>query len=141
VVGVKPSWLCATIEDAGSAPMLGRTETAVAPCSTEGREHPMAYDDAPNPSKPPPEVCPEDWRYLSGHLGEERLHDLHVLLGECPHGIGAKLVAEIRTLLPCSQPGHALVLALARVAYDADQAEPRQEWGSPNQQERRDEPL
>ena len=101
----------------------------------------MAYDDAPNPSKPPPEVCAEDWRYLSGHLGEERLHDLHVLLGECPHGIGATIVAEIRTLLPCSQPGHALVLALARVAYDADQAEP-QEWGAPKQQEHRcDEPL
>lgn len=66
-------------------------------------------------------VCAEDWRYLSSHLSDERLHDLRILLGECPHGLGAKLVAEIRTLLPGSQPGHALVLALARLAYDADQ--------------------
>lgn len=101
----------------------------------------MDYD-AQNPSQPPPEVCPEDWRYLSRHLGKERLHDLHILLGECPHALGAKLVAEIRTLLPCSRPDHALVLALARVAYDADQPETRPKWGSPKEQERRpDEPL
>jgi hypothetical protein len=65
-------------------------------------------------------VCVEDWRYLSSHLNDERLHDLRILLGECPRGFGAKLVAEIRTLLPGSQPGHALVLALARLTYDAD---------------------
>jgi hypothetical protein len=101
----------------------------------------MDYD-AQNPSQPPPEIRLEDWRYLSSHLGEERLHDLHVLLGECPHGFGGKLVAEIRTLLPCSQPGHALVLALVRVAYDFDQPEARPEWGSPKEQEhRRNEPL
>ena len=64
--------------------------------------------------------CTEDWRYLSSHLNDERLHDLRILLGECPRGFGAKLVAEIRTLLPGSQPGHALVLALARLTYDAD---------------------
>ncbi len=92
-------------------------------------------DCAQNPSTPPPGwaglVCAEDWRYLSSHLSEERLHDLRILLGECPRGIGAKLVTEIRTLLPCSQPGHALVLALARVAYDADQDLERwQEQGS-----------
>jgi len=110
-------------------------------CSAEGRNISMDYD-AQTPSKPPPKVRPEDWRYLSCHLGEERLNDLHVLLGECPYGFGAKLVAEIRTLLPHSQPGHALVLALARVAYDADQPETRLERGSPKEQERRrDEPL
>lgn len=65
-------------------------------------------------------LCAEDWRYLSSHLGDERLHDVRILLGECPGGFGAKLVAEIRTLLPGSQPGHALVLALARLTYDAD---------------------
>lgn len=42
------------------------------------------------------------------------------MLGECPSGFGAKLVAEIRPLLPGSQPGHALVLALARVVHDSD---------------------
>lgn len=95
----------------------------------------MAYNHVSDPSEPPPQICTADWRYLSDYLGEERLHDLHVLLAECPLGLGAKLVAEIRTLLPCSQPSHALVLALARVAYDADQAEPPQEQGSPNEQE------
>jgi hypothetical protein len=65
-------------------------------------------------------VCVEDWRYLSSHLNDERLHDLRILLGECPRGFGAKLVVEIRTLLPGSQPGYALVLALARLTYDAD---------------------
>jgi hypothetical protein len=59
-------------------------------------------------------LCTEAWRYLAAHLNEERLHDLQILLGECPHGYGAKLVAEIRTLLPCS-PDHAIVLALARL--------------------------
>jgi hypothetical protein len=139
-LALNPSSLCATIKDAGRASLVGHAETAVcALLNGRGLEHLMAYD-AQNPSKPPPEVCAEDWRYLSGHLGDERLHDLHVLLGECPQGFGAKLVAEIRTLLPCSQPGHALVLALARVAYDADEAELRREWGSPKER-RRDEPL
>lgn len=97
----------------------------------------MPYDPAANPSEPPPEVCTAaDWRYLSDHLSEERLHDVHVLLGECPHGFGAKLVAEIRTLLPCYQPGHALVLALARIAYGADQTKPQQR-DSPNELERK----
>jgi hypothetical protein len=81
-------------------------------------------DTAKNAATPPPGwvefVCAEDWRYLSSHLNDERLHDLRILLGECPRGFGAKLVAEIRTLLPGSQPGHALVLALARLTYDAD---------------------
>jgi len=96
----------------------------------------MAYDHAPNPSAPPAEVCTAaDWRYLSDHFSEERLHDVHVLLGECPHGFGAKLVAEIRTLLPCSKPSHALVLALARIAYDTDQVEPQRQRGSPHELE------
>lgn len=109
---------------------MGITDAGVAPPTL------MAYDHAPDPSESPAEICAEDWQYLSDHLGEERVHDLHVLLGECPHDFGAKLVTEIRTLLPCPQPSHALVLALARVAYDADQAGPQRERDSPTMQER-----
>jgi hypothetical protein len=94
-------------------------------------------DYARNSSTPPPGwaglVCAEDWQYLSSHLSEERLHDLWILLGECPRGFGAKLVAEIRTLLPCAQPGRALVLALARVVYDADQDLECRQRGSPKE--------
>ena len=81
-------------------------------------------DPAESVSTPPPEwgglVSPEDWRYLSDHLGDERMHDLRILLGECPCGFHSKLIAEIRTLLPRCRPDHALLLALARLTYDGD---------------------
>jgi hypothetical protein len=85
-------------------------------------------DDQMNPPESPASsppgwsglVCAEDWQYLSSHLNEERLRDLRILLGECPRGFGAKLVAEIRPLLPGSRPGHALVLALARAVHDSE---------------------
>jgi hypothetical protein len=60
-------------------------------------------------------VDPEGLRFLSDHLSDERLRDVRSLLGQCPSGVGATLVAEIRTLIPGSQPDHALVLALARL--------------------------
>lgn len=73
----------------------------------------------------------EDWRYLSDHLSDERMHDVRIMLRECPPGVGANLVAEIRTLIPGSQPDHALVLALARLTYDADSGlEHRRKEGS-----------
>lgn len=79
-------------------------------------------------------VCAEDWQYLSSHLNEERLHDLRILLGECPRGFGAKLVAEIRPLLPGTKPGHALVLALARAVHDPEHDLDRPgEEGSPKE--------
>lgn len=104
-------------------------------------------DTAKNAATPPPGwnglLCAEDWRYLSSHLGDERLHDVRILLGECPHGVGAKLVSEIRTLLPGSEPGHALVLALARVVHDADQDRSQVGgWGAEVRgRSRRDAPL
>lgn len=84
--------------------------------------------DQPGPAESMPTLPPEwgelvgleDWRYLSHHLSDERLHDVRILLRECPSGVGANLVAEIRTLIPGSQPDHALVLALARLTDDAD---------------------
>lgn len=81
-------------------------------------------DSAENVSTLPPGwgglVCEEDWRYLSGHFSQERLHDLRVLLGACPRGFGVSLVEEIRTLLPGLWPDDALVLALARLVDAMD---------------------
>jgi len=72
---------------------------------------------------PPPEwralVSVEDWVYLSAHLDDERLGELLIVLRECHEDGRAMLIAEIRRLLPGFQPGHALVLALARVTHEA----------------------
>jgi len=80
-------------------------------------------DPAEDATAPPPEwdglLCAEDWRFLSAHLTGEQLREVRILLGECPAGFGGKLVTEMRTMLPGSQPADALVLALARVAHDA----------------------
>jgi hypothetical protein len=76
---------------------------------------------------PPPRwgelIGAEDRDYLSRHLGDELLRDLLIVLGECPEEQQAKLVAEIRALLPDRDPHEALVVALARVTYDAEQDE------------------
>jgi hypothetical protein len=69
-------------------------------------------------------ICAKDWQHLSRHLSDERLHDLRILLGECPGGFGAKFVTEIRALLHGSEPGHAFVLALARLLDDAEHNPP-----------------
>ena len=62
-------------------------------------------------------VCVHDWRFLSLHLDDERLHDAHLLLANCRPAVRERLIAELRALLPAIPPGRALLIAAARVDH------------------------
>jgi hypothetical protein len=63
-------------------------------------------------------VSDEDWEYLSGRLSADRRHDLLGVLSECPAGLRAAFVAEIRNASGFGD--RAIALAVARLMHSAE---------------------
>ena len=65
-------------------------------------------------------VSDQDWDYLSDRLSADRRRDLHGVLSECPAGLRAACVAEIRKASGFGD--RAIALAIARVMHSAELA-------------------
>jgi hypothetical protein len=63
-------------------------------------------------------VSDEDWEYLSDRLSADRRRDLHGVMLECPVGLRAAFVAEIRDASGFGD--RAIALAIARLMDTAD---------------------
>lgn len=67
-------------------------------------------------------VSDEDWEYLSDRLSADRQRDLHGVMLECPVGLRATFVAEIRKASGFGD--RAIALAIARLMDRADLPSP-----------------
>jgi anti-sigma factor RsiW len=65
-------------------------------------------------------VSDEDWDYLSDRLSADRRRDLHGFLSECPAGLRAACVAEIRKASGFGD--RAIALAIARLMHSAERS-------------------
>jgi hypothetical protein len=63
-------------------------------------------------------VSDEDWEYLSDRLSADRRRDLHGVMLECPVGLRATFVAEIRKASGFGD--RAIALAIARLMHSAE---------------------
>ena len=78
----------------------------------------MARIDMRQPAEWAGLVSDEDWEYLSDRLSADRRRDLHGVMLECPVGLRASFVAEIRKASGFGD--RAIALAIARLMHSAE---------------------
>ncbi len=78
----------------------------------------LAHIDMSQPKEWEGLVSDEDWEYLSDRLSADRRRDLRGVMLECPVGLRAAFVAEIRKASGFGD--RAIALAIARLMDTAD---------------------
>jgi len=81
----------------------------------------MARIDMRQPEEWAGLVSDEDWEYLSDRLSADRRRDLRGVLAECPAGLRATCVAEIRQASGFGD--RAIALAIARLMHNAERSD------------------